>query len=85
MNILLIVAIFLFLLSTFCFICAYVAMTGPLYKRFFTWWLTFFGVPANMQAQMPMEMYIRQAKIASWLFVFLGILTAGTGCFMLYL
>jgi len=73
MDILTIVTIFLFILASFSFICGVFFRNKSLYRRFFIWWLNFNGVPKNMQEQVPVDMYVRQGFIASWLFTFLGI------------
>jgi hypothetical protein len=42
-------------------------------------WVNMMGVPKEMQEKMPMEMYAKQARFASWLFIFLTfILCAAT-------
>ncbi|MBP9816140.1 hypothetical protein KBD09_02805 [Candidatus Woesebacteria bacterium] len=84
MNILTPVAIFLFLITVFIFVCVYVGRSASLYKRFFLWWLDLWGVPKDMQKNLPIEMYIKQAKNLSWLFVFLGIITASAFFLMMY-
>ncbi|KXK09789.1 MAG: hypothetical protein UZ22_OP11002000953 [Microgenomates bacterium OLB23] len=85
MSPLFIVAMFLFIITAFLCVVVFVGRNEVLYKRFFAWWLTFWGVPETLQKNLPTEMYVRQAKILSWLFVFLAAVTFCTGILMLYL
>jgi hypothetical protein len=45
-------------------------------------WVNMMGVPKEMQEKMPMEMYAKQARFASWLFIFLAVLLFATTLFI---
>lgn len=79
MNILLLTSMFLFGLTIFTFAFVIILRSETLYRQFFLMWVNMMGVPKEMQEKMPMEMYTKQARFASWLFIFLTfILCAAT-------
>ncbi len=85
MNILTPVVAFLFFISAFLCLVVYVGRNEALYRRFFTWWLNLWGVPAAMQQHIPIEMQVKQARNFSWIFGFLALITFCAGFYIMLL